>query len=271
MEPPSAEEKERELLGAIEEYLVGEGHFGIDPRVLLVLDNLDSSRKEIAAIEEMIEEMIAVRLRNMASSVYFGMHRRGKANTFNDVITTLGMWRAKILIIAMALFSRIGPEHARLEVESFAISFFARMIAEQMGFDQTAREKAELEGLFLNLGRVLIAIYQARSAAEIEPAFVERHHRQVASWIIAVFKLPDYLEHCIHQDRLVLQQRSFSIDGIVYLAQSLVQRILDQFGIIDIKGSMPDVRDNLEVTLASMLSEHFSMIGLGKYMRIRSD
>jgi len=270
MESRSAQEKDRELLAAIEEFLVGEGHFGIDPQVLQVLDNVDSSKKEIAGIEEMVEVMIAVRLRNLAGSVYFGMHRHGNANSFNDVITTLGMWRAKTLIIAMALFSRLEPKHARLEVESFAVSLFAKMIAEQMGFDRNSGEKAELEGLFLNFGKVLIAIYQARFATEIEPAFVEKYHRKFASWIIELFNLPDYLEHCIQQDRLVLDKRSFSIEGVVYLAQSLVQRMLDECGIIEVKASMPDVRDNLEVTLGSTLYEHFNMIGLGKYVKIRS-
>ncbi len=271
MESRSTENQERELLAAIEEYLAGEGHFGIDPRVLPILDSLDSSKIEIAGIEEMIDKMISVRLRNMAGSVYHGIMRRGKAKSFNDVVALLGMQPTKIFIVAMALFSRLGTEHALLEIESFATSLFARMIAEQMGFDQSSREKAELGGLFLNLGKVVIATYQVRSRTGIEPAFVEKYHQYLASEIIARFNLPEYLGDCIREDRLVLQKRCFSVEGIVYLARSLVEKIIDEFGIIEIKCPMPDVKDNLDVTLGSIIAEHFSLIGLGKFVRVIAD
>lgn len=268
MESRGTDSTNQELLAAIDEYLASEGNFGIDPRVLLILDNLESSKKEIAGIEEMMERMISVRLRNMANSIHLGNMRRGKAQSFNDVVAWLGMRPAKIFIVAMALFSRLGAEHALLEVESFAMSLFARMIAEQMGFDQSSMEKAELGGLFLHLGKVVIATYQVRFGTRIEPAFVEKYHRYFASEIIARFNLPEYLGDFIQEDRLVLQKRSFAVEGIVYLAQSLVERVIDKYGVIEIKSPMPDVRDNLEVTLGSMISEHFGLIGLGKFVKI---
>ena len=264
----STEDQDRELLAAIEEYLAGEGHLGIDPEVFPILDSLDSSKVEIASIEEMIDAMISVRLRNMANSIYHGFMRHGNAITFTDVVASLGMRPTKFLIVAMALFSRLGAEHKLLELKSFATALFARMIAEHMGFDQSSREKAELGGLFLNLGKVVIAAYQVRSGSVIEPAFVEKHHQYFAAEIIARFNLPDYLWDFIQERRLVLQQRTFSAQGIVYLAQCLVERIIDQFGIIEIKSPMPEVRDNLEVTLGSIISEHFSMIGLGKFVKV---
>lgn len=267
----STENQDRELLAAIDEYLAGEDHFGIDPRVLPILDSLDSSKREIAGIEEMIDKMISVRLRNMANSVYHGVMRRGNAKKFTDVVASLGMRPAKIFIVAMALFSRLGAEHELLELKSFATSLFARMIAEQMGFDQSSREKAELGGLFLNLGKVVIATYQVRSRTAIEPAFVEKYHQYFAAEIIARFNLPEYLSDFIQEGRLVLQQRSFSVKGIVYLAQCLVEKIIDQFGVIEIKSPMPEVRDNLDVTLGSIISDHFNMIGLGKFVKVIPD
>jgi len=267
----SAENQDRELLAAIEDYLVCEDHFGIDPRVLPILDNLDSSKMEIASIEKMINEMLSVRLRNISNSVYYGVMRRGKVKTFTDVVASLGTRPTKLFIVAMALFSRLGAEHELLELKSFATALFARMIAEQMGFDPSAREKAELGGLFLNLGKVVIAAYQVKSRTGIEPAFVEKHHQYFATEIITRFSLPEYLWDFIREERLVLQQRTFSVQGIVYLAQCLVEKIIDQFGMIEIKSPMPEVRDNLEVTLGSIISEHFNMIGLGKFVRVIPD
>lgn len=267
MSPPT-ENKERELLAAVEDYLAGEGHFGIDPQALEILENADSTRKEIAAVEEMISKMIAVRLRSMADSASRGMNHRGKTRCFNDVIAALGMRPTKYFIVAMALFSRLGITHARLEIESFAIALFARVIAEQMNFDQIARDKAELGGLFLNLGRVVIAIYQTSTGADIDPAFVEKYHWHFADEIITRFNLPDYLIRFVHQNRLALQRRSFSAEGVVYLAQSLVEKIIGEFGVIEIKSPMPEVKDNLDVTLGSIICDHFNMIGLGKYVNI---
>lgn len=271
LESGSTEDQDRELLAAVEEYLAGEDHFGIDPRVLPILDNLDSSKTEIASIEEMIDEMICVRLRNMANSVYYGVTRRGKVKTFTDVIASLGTRPAKFFIVAMALFSRLGEEHELLELKSFAISLFARMIAEQMSFDPSSREKAELGGLFLNLGKVVIAAYQVKSRTHIEPAFVEKYHQYFAAEIIVRFNLPEYLRNLTQEERFVLHQRTFSVQGIVYLAQCLVEKIVDQFGRIEIKSPMPEIRDNLETTLGSIISEHFNMIGMGKFVKVISD
>lgn len=268
MESAPTEKQDRELLAAIEAYLAGEGHFGIDPRVLAILDDLDATKSEIAGIEKMMDEMIAIRLRKLASAAFRGMTGHGKPKTFNDVIASLGMRPAKNLIAAIALFSRLGAEHKRLETGSFAVSLFAKIIAEQMGFERSAVEKAELGGLFLNLGRIVIAIYQSGARIDIDAAFVERHQRYLASKIIAQFNLPEFLEEMIQEDRLVLQQRSFSAGGIVYLAQALVEKAMDESGVIEIKSPMPDVRDNLEVTLGSLISEYFSQIGLGQFVKI---
>ena len=264
----NAEDRDTELHAAIAEYLEGEGDFGLDPRALAILDDMDASKREIISVEEMIDVVIAIRLRSMADSVYHGNMRQGKAGNFAEVITSLGMRRSRVFIIAMALFSRMGAEHMHLQIESFATSLLARLIAEQMGFDQSSMEKAELGGLFLNLGKVVIAAYQFKAKAEIEPAFVEKYHRYFAAEIITRFNLPEYLGDYIQEERLVLLKKSFSVGGIVYLARSLVEKIIRECGIIEVKSPMPEVKDNLDVSLGSIISEHFGMIGLGKYVKV---
>ncbi|MBI4292869.1 MAG: HDOD domain-containing protein [Betaproteobacteria bacterium] len=268
MESAPAEKQDRELLAAIEEYLAGEGNFGIDPQVLAILDDLEASKSEIASIENLIDEMIAIRLRKLAGAVFRGMTGHGKPKTFNDVIASLGTQPAKNFIIAIALFSRLGTEHVKLETGSCAVSLFAKMIAEQMGFDRSAVEKAALGGLFLNLGKIVIAMYQSAAKIDIDAGFAERHQRYLASKIIAQFNLPEFLEEMIREDTLVLQRRSFSVTGIVFLAQALVDRIIDEAGVIRIKSPMPEGKDNLEVSLGSMFFEYFIQIGLGRFVKI---
>lgn len=266
--PSIQENQDRALSDAIENYLMEEEHFGIDPRIFSILDNPDSSEKEIAGIEKMIDVSIAVRLRNMANSVYYGMMLRGKARNFSDVIMALGMRPAKLFIIAIALFSKLGEEEKRLEIESFAISLFSKIIAEQMGLIPSAKEKAEIGGLFLNVGKLVIAAYKAKNMIEIEPSFVETHHRHFAAKIIEKFNLPDFLESVVTEEWLSLNKNSFSIQGIVYLAQALVEKIINEHGIIEIKSPVPDVKNNLEVTLGLIIYDYFNLIGMGKFVKI---
>lgn len=264
----SQDERYIELSAAIEDYLMGKENFGIDPRIFQILDNADSSESEIAGIEKMIDVNIAVRLRNMANSAYYGMMRRGEVNNFNDVITALGMRPSKQFIMAISLFSRLGEEYKHLEIESFATSLFAKMIAEQMSLIQSAKEKAEIGGLFLNVGKLVIAMYETKHRIKIEPSFVENYHRIFAVKIIEKFNLPEFLETIITEERLKLDHNSFSIQGIVYLAQSLVEKIIRKHGIIEIKSPMPELKDNLEVTIGSIMADYFSLIGMGKYLKV---
>ncbi len=66
-------------------------------------------------------------------------------------------------------------------MESFTVSFFAKLFAEQMSLNKQAVEKAELAGLFLNLGRVLMAIYATEQKTAVPPELIERHHQELRS------------------------------------------------------------------------------------------
>ena len=263
-------DEDLELIQRIDDHILTVGNFGIDPRIFHILDNVDSPEKKIAGIEKMIDMNFAVRLRNMADSVYYGMHRRGKVKNFFDVITSIGMQPAKLYIIVMALFNRLDIKHKILDVESFATALFARIIAEQMTKNVTAVEQAEIGGLFLNLGKVVIGIYESAEKVDLDPDFISKHHRQFALRIIDNFMLPDYLKEIILEDRMILRKNSFSVQGVIYLAQSLVGKIIRDHGLITLKSPMPKIEDNLETTLGLKISEYFKLIGLGKYLNIKA-
>jgi hypothetical protein len=257
-----------ELIQRIENHIMTVANFGIDPRIFHILDNIDSPEKEISGIETMIDVNLAMRLRNMADSVYYGMQRHGKVKNFYDVITSIGMQPAKLYIIAMALFNRLDTKHKILDVESFGTSLFAKIIAEQMIKNVTAVEQAEIGGLFLNLGKVAIGIYETVEGVDLDPGFISKYHRQFAINIIDKFMLPDYLKEIILEDRMILRKDSFSVQGVIYLAQSLVEKILRDYGLITLKSPMPEIEDNLETTLGLKISDYFKLIGLGKYLQI---
>jgi HD-GYP domain-containing protein (c-di-GMP phosphodiesterase class II) len=262
------EQEDSLLFKKIENYIMKGEIIGIDPRVFRILDNPDSAEAEIVGIEKMIDVRLALRLRNMANSVYYGMHRHGTVNKFNDVITSIGMQPAKLFVIALSLFSRLDAKHKMIEVESFAVSFFAKILAEEMNFTKSAVENAEIGGLFLNLGRVAIARYEIGENVTIDPSFIEQNHREFAVKIIENLTLPAYLTDVVLANWFTLQRNALSIAGIVYLAKSLVEKIIRETGIIEIKSPMPDVENNLETTMGLKISEYFNLIGLGKYLRV---
>ena len=262
----STEEAQRAR--SIEEYVMNEENFGIDPRIFAILDDPESPKKEIEGTEKMMDVKIGVRLRSMAGSAYYGMPSRAKAVDFYDVILALGMQPAKVFIIAMALFSRLDAKHKRLEIESYAIAVFSRLIAEAMNMNDAAREKAELAGLFLQLGRVVIAMYEASRSIEIDASFVEANHRHFALKIIEKFDLPEFLAEVATEEHLLLARRGFSVSGVVTLAQCLVQRVIHEHGMLHIKSPMPETADNMEKTSGSVISDYFQLIGLGRFLRI---
>jgi hypothetical protein len=257
-----------ELIQRIEHHILTVGNFGIDPRIFHILDDLDATEAQIAGIEKMIDVNLATRLRNIADSAYYGMHRRGKSKSFYDVVTSIGMQPTKLFIIALALFNRLDSRHKILDVESFATSLFARIIAEQITLSATAVEQAEIGGLFVNLGKVAIGIYESAEGIDLDPGFISKYHRPFAIKIIEAFMLPEYLKELILEDQIILQKNGFSIQGIIYLAQSLVEKMLREHGLIAIKSPMPDIKENLETTIGLKISEYFNLIGIGNYLKL---
>ena len=267
MDAISGTQETPDLFTQISDYLLNEDPVGIDPRVFHILDNVDSPEEDLAAIERMIDVKLALRLRNMANSVYYGMTRRGAVTKFNDVITSIGMQPSKLFIIALALFARLAPEYKKIEIESFAISLFARLIAEQVSLQQTTVEKAEIGGLFLNLGKVVIASYATAKQIDLPPGFFEEHHRTFAARIFEKLTLPDYLLEVIKEERFMLRKTAVSVSGVVYLAQALVEKMIRDRGGIEIKAPAVNVNDTLETSLALKIRQYFNLIGLGAYLK----
>jgi hypothetical protein len=115
---------------------------------------------------------------------------------------------------------------------------------------------------------VVIAIYETEKNVTIEPAFIEKHHREFAVKIIEKLTLPDFLADVVLENHVVLRKNSFPVTGIVYLAQSLVEKLICNFGMIELKSPIPDVADNLETTIGLRITEYFNLIGLGQYLRV---
>jgi hypothetical protein len=71
--------------------------------------------------------------------------------------------------------------------------------------------------------------------------------------------LPEFLAEVVVEGRLALRKSSFLVKGIVYLAQSLVEKITWTSGRIEIRSQMPEREDNLDSTLGLRITEYFNL------------
>ncbi|HPJ97413.1 MAG TPA: HDOD domain-containing protein, partial [Syntrophales bacterium] len=171
----------------------------LNPEIFAVLDNVEADRRAIDAARGKIGEALWLRLQDIAGSVYAGNIRRGEVASFYDVVSRLGTHQTKVMIMQLGFHQSANrdPEAERLFARSFATSVMAGVLAWQMGFRENSAQRAELGGLFLEIGRQMMTSYKktiAPGSGEIDDAFIDTYHPYLAAKIVKRFTLPDYLQ-----------------------------------------------------------------------------
>jgi hypothetical protein len=248
-----------------------QNHF-FNPEIFVTLDNVDAGRHEIDSAREKISEAVWLRLQSIASSVYSGNLRRGDVSSFYDVVSRLGMHHTKIMIILLG-FHQFGSKDRDLEVifaRSFATSVMANMLAFQMGFREGSAQRAELGGLFLEIGRQMMVTYKKTSdpeSAEIDDAFIEAYHPYLAVKIIKRFSLPDYLQTIVLAQTVILEENALSLPGVVYLARDMVRASFQKYGNrLVIRCQTPRPGTDVSRTLEALIRDKFHAAGLDKHL-----
>jgi hypothetical protein len=249
-----------QLIDEIDESLneLLEKHF-FNPEIFIILDDVDADRREIDAARSKLSEAVWVRLHSIASSVYSGTMRRGDVSSFYDVVSRLGMHHTKVMIILLG-FHQLANRDREVEVifaRSFATSVMASILAFQMGFRESSAQRAELGGLFLEIGRQMIVLYKNTinpDSPEIDDAFIETYHPSLAIKIINRFSLPDFLETIVQDQTVILEENAVSLPGVVYLAWDMVRASFQKYGnrlVIRCQEPKPgtDVSRNLEAII----------------------
>lgn len=263
-------QKNSDLFKDIEEKVLKEFHWGVDLKCLEVLDGNETTPDQIELLKEKLSQEILTRLFGMANSVYYGKLRKGEISTFHEVVLRLGMVYTKTFIIASSLFSLVPGKGAEIfAARSFATSILARILGQKLGFRSEEVQKAELGGLFFDVGRIVIYIYQTfHSKQPLEERFIEAYHPYLGVEIIRQFELPEFLKEIISPHPFSLHDESFSISAIVDLAYAIVDRSFIRNEKLIIQSPLPDKEGFVIHTLGSMISDEFSTIGLGRYLEL---
>jgi HD-like signal output (HDOD) protein len=264
-----------QLIDRIDRVMAGKIHMEtLSREVFETLDNVNADRRAIEAIQSKISDEILARLFSIANSAYLGNLRRGKAENFYDVVSRLGLSRTKTLIITLASYHqrKFDPDIEKIFAKSYATSIMAQILAGQAGFRDEAIKKAELSGLFLEIGKKTMLLYRkmyADGQEQLTDDFIESYHPYLGEMIVRRYGLPDYLKTVILARTVVMEETQISLLGIVWMAYDAVQTsFLKYRNRLVIKCQTPRPATDVTRTMETIITERFKAVGLEKYLHI---
>lgn len=264
--PPHDEEILEEIRQSLEEI-----NLGFDIKVLNVLDDEKARPAEIEALKEKLGELVSVRLFSVANSNYYGKIRSGKITKFIDVVTHLGVDTTRSLAIFIALMALADTEDLRrVFARNFATSKLAEFLGLQLGISSAERSVVGLAGLFIEIGKVIIALYERQSGRVLSQEFVARHYPWVGARVIEIFELPPVLSEIVdHPYFKFVKKDHLSLSAIIDLAYAVVDRSFTRHEKFVIESVMPDPDGILySKTAGSLIAGQFQSIGLSSYAHV---
>jgi hypothetical protein len=263
------------LIDRIDEVMAKKIQFAsVPPDVFRTLDDVNASRREIEQIEPKLNESVNLRLKAIASSVYIGTLRRGDISSFYDVVNCLGTNRTKALLFMLSNYCQgiMDEEVETIFARSYATAVMAEILTNQTGFREDGIRKAELCGLFLEVGRRFMVIYKKLypgDAEKMDEDFIETYHAYLGDKIVGRYSLPDYVRSVILARNLILEENHVSLAGLVYLAHDTVQTSFRKNNNkLVIKCQIPRPATDVTRTLEAIVTEKFKVVGLEKYLHI---
>jgi len=264
--PPDEQQLLEEIRQTLEQL-----NLGFDIKVLNVLDDEKARPAEIEALKEKLGELVALRLFSVANSNYYGKLRSGKITKFIEVVTHLGVDNTRSLAIFIALMALADTEELRrVFARNFATSKLAEFLAVQLGASSAERSIVGLAGLFIEIGKVIMALYERQCGRVLTPEFVAHHHPWVSARMVEHYELPPVLGEVVdHAYFRFIKKDSLSLPAIVDLAYAVVDRSFSRHGKFVVESPMPDPDGLLYTrTAGSMIAGQFQSIGLSSYAHV---
>lgn len=264
-----------ELIETIDKYLTTLlSKTFLNPEIFSVLDDVNIGRQELNQVQKKMNEIVWIRLQNIASAAYSGNLRHGEVLSFYDVVSRLGIQNTKVLImmIGMQQSSPADRDVENVFARNFSTSVMASILAKQCGFRDRSIQRAELGGLFLGIGRLAMTLYRktmTNESKEINDAFIDTYHRFLAVKIIKRFALPDFLMPIILTKTVLFEENVISLPGVVYLARDMVRSSFQKYGNrLIIRCTIPRPETDVSRTIEAIIRDKFRTAGLEKYLVI---
>jgi HD-like signal output (HDOD) protein len=177
----------------------------------------------------------------------------------------------------MSLFSSNSDEKMReLAARSFATSILSRLFAEERKWKDSLIKEAEMMGLFIEIGKVVMLLYRQKmeemhpGEAILSEDFFDKYHTYFGEKIVEKFKLPDFLyDVLVHPDYLSFDDDSITVPGLVYSTYGEIDRCFRKHHKLVIQAIMPNQEGNPLFTPGSIIQDRFNAVGLGKYLDLR--
>ncbi|MBI5575589.1 MAG: LLM class flavin-dependent oxidoreductase [Deltaproteobacteria bacterium] len=271
MKGDDPEESSRIVEEVVEKVLSGI-KLGVNWSELKILEDENSSKAKIQELGAKIATKnpeTSATILAIAHSIYFDHSRGGSAPDFFDAYLRLGAERIKILFFFLALSSLgKGPDGRRRAAKSAGISILGRIIAQQMGLKDELVRKVEAGGLLCQIGRNVFM--KARELGmEIDDEFIDAHEVDLATRVVKKLGLDSFLLKAVDMSYVDFDEDSFSLGGIVKLAESLTENSFDRYGKLVLQSPMPDRYDVVTKSPGDVVQRHFSILGVGEYLEVR--
>jgi len=260
-------EEDRQKADHIFVETLGKVSLSFDPTILKILDDPESSDEEREAIKNKIGREIVMRLMNLADSAYMGNIRHGKAVSFAATVLRLGAIYVKIFIMGFALLALARDERSKAVLaKSFAAAIFGKLLAEQLNWRRESAQQVEICCLFLEIGKVLMHLYERNTGEVLPDDFIERCHWLLALKIAEKFELPEYIGKafsCVFDETsLSFTRNTLSVEGAVMTAYATVHHIFSREHRLIIRSPMPDSMDVFAYTPGKAIHDYLRSLGL---------
>jgi len=267
------DDKEIILLYQIENTVYRNLHLGFDPAALEILDDGDATDEEINSLQGMIDKELVASLFKIGASAYHSRLQMGECVTFNDLMLCIGMWPAKIYVLSLSLFSLDrGPDFRELFARSVGTSALARVLMEMGNYEDDVVKKAQLGGLFAEVGKVIMLMYRKEKGKDsLTDEFIEKHHTYFFQKIIEDFRMPHFLNDIVSfGDNIVFDEDTIILPSVVYLARMEVIGSFRKYGKLRIGFLKRGPEDPFAKTPVAEIKSFFDILSLTSYLEIEN-
>ena len=260
------------ILKAIEDGVFAKMNLGFDLSELNILDNVNASQRKIEELGVKIaasnQELTAAIL-GIAHSIYFDHSAHGGVPDFFDAVMRMGADRVKVFIFSLSLFSLgKGPEARLRAAKSASIGVLGRIVAEQLNLNEESIRRVETGGLLSQLGKNVL-MKSRELGAELSDEFIQKYEVHLATALIDRLKLDPFLKKAVDMSVLEFEESSFSLAGIIKLAEAVTEDSFRRYGKLVLKSPMPDDNNILFRTEGDDVRKLFLVLGVEEFIEIQ--
>jgi len=260
------------LMEKVQERIFSSINLGVDIAELNILDDVNASKRKIQELGSKIavnNTELSVTILEIAHSIYFGHSLQGDVPDFFDAVIRMGADRVKILIFSLTLFALgKGPEAQMRAAKSASISILGRMIAEQMGLRDELVRRVETGGLLSKLGSNIL-LKAREMGVPISDETITRCEMPLATAILERLGLDPFLKKAIDLSSAEFDEDSFTLAGIIKLAEALTEDSFRKYGKLVMKSPLPDSNNIVIRSPGSDIKKLFIALGIENFVEIR--